>query len=274
MLSEGAGSVRLRCRQTFEGGFTVSRSLLRPLPRPRAARTLLCLSFCGGGTAPFRRWAQVLPPDVELALYCYPGRETRFGTPFAADWQELVGDALEAVRGLAGRPYALVGHSMGGWVAFDLARRAVRRAVAPPQALIVSAADAPSHWQHLKKGVPALGDTDEDLVGWMGASGQLPEGLRADPQIRQIAVELLRADMRVLETYRYGAGERAPVPVQVLYGREEGTEAAAGRWRALSPAGFEATRLPGGHFYTPQVWSRLPEYMTWVGPARPGIQCI
>jgi surfactin synthase thioesterase subunit len=244
----------------------VSRSLLRPLPRPRAARTLLCLSFCGGGTAVFRPWVHALPDDVELALYCYPGRESRFGTPFAADWDGLISDALEGVRSIAGRPYALMGHSMGAWVAFDLARRAPRAAVAPPEALIASGADAPSHWQQVKHAVPGPDDTDGALLDWMIGNEQIPEELRGVPDVLRMAVDLLRADMRIVDSYRYRDGERAPVPVQVLYGEQDGTEEGAERWRLLSPKGFEATRLPGGHFYTPEVWSRLPEHVTWLRP--------
>ncbi|MFI9100866.1 thioesterase II family protein [Streptomyces fildesensis] len=238
-------------------------SLVRPLPRPHASRTLLCMSFCGGGTAPFRPWARTLPEDVELVLHCYPGREGRFTAPFADDWDEMLDDALEALHDIARRPYILFGHSMGAWVAFDLARRAPDEGLAPPQSLVVSAADSPARWRLAAEQRPRSDDTDEQLVDWMRGKGQLPESLLADPDIMQIAVEILRADMRVMNSYRYRAGERAQVPVQVLLGEDDSISGAAQeRWRQLSDGRMHATLLPGGHFYTPEVWARLPDHLT------------
>ncbi|MFI6641765.1 thioesterase II family protein [Streptomyces sp. NPDC050504] len=250
----------------------MSGALIRPRPRPRASRTLLCLSFCGGGTAPFRSWADALPDDVELALYCYPGREARFTVPFARDWEELLGDAVAAVRTVAARPYVLFGHSMGAWVAFDLARRVEGAgAFAPPLALVASAAEAPSRVRAGAHTTPCVHDTDAALLDWMGTSGQLPEAVRAEPEMMQIALELFRADLRVVDTYRFAPHDRVRTPVQVLYGEDDDVDAGAvERWRALTDGGLTADALPGGHFYTPGAWARLPGRLAALRPARLG----
>ncbi|MFG2132147.1 thioesterase II family protein [Streptomyces sp. NPDC048751] len=249
----------------------MSAPLLRPLPRPHAERTLFCLSFCGGGTAPFRPWAAALPEDTELVLYCYPGREGRYSSPFARDWEELLGGALTALRGVATRPYVLAGHSMGAWVAFDLALRAERAEVAPPQALVVSAAHAPDSRRTDPDAPPHVGNTDEELLDWMFTVGQMPEAVRAEPELRQMAVEVLRADLRAMDTYRYHPGDRVRAPLQLLHGEDDDLDAEAlARWRPLTTGRFESTPLPGGHFYTPPVWQRLPAHMTALRPERAG----
>ncbi|WP_049579670.1 thioesterase II family protein [Streptomyces sp. SBT349] len=241
-------------------------SAIRPLPRPHASRTLLCLSFCGGGTAPFRPWARSLPEDVELVLHCYPGREGRFTEPFAKDWRDMLDDALTALRGIARRPYVLFGHSMGAWAAFDLARRASAEGLPAPQSLALSAADSPALWRNATRHRPEPNDTDQQLIDWMCAKGQLPESILGDEGIMQIAVEILRADLGIMNSYRYGAGDRVEVPVQVLLGEDDSIGAEAPeRWRLLNGGPLEATWLPGGHFYTPEVWARLPEYLTVLG---------
>ncbi|MEU5720045.1 thioesterase domain-containing protein [Streptomyces sp. NPDC020403] len=248
-------------------------AVYRPRPRPGAGRVLVCLSFCGGGTAPFRRWADVMPADVELALICYPGREMRFGTPFARDWIALRDDVVNAVRGLTSRPYTLFGHSMGSWLAFETAAQLGRLGVPPPSALVVSGGVAPHKRQAHRAHTPRSDDGDDALVAWMRAFGQMPAVVANEPELRSIAVELLRADLAVSESYRFTEGTRASVPLRLLYGSGDTAPFAEveADWRSLADGGFESCELPGGHFYETDVWSGLPRWCTEAlpGAARP-----
>lgn len=112
-------------------------------PDRHTVRTLLCLGFCGGGTGPYHSWSDSLPAEVALSAICYPGREGRFLEPYAADWEELAADATTAVLSAADGPYVLFGHSMGGWMAFDVAARIEDAAGPAPEALVVSSCNAP-----------------------------------------------------------------------------------------------------------------------------------
>ncbi|MFJ7083070.1 thioesterase II family protein [Streptomyces griseus] len=240
----------------------------RPRPRPRADRVLVCLSYCGGGTAPFRGWAQQLPEDVELALVCYPGREARYGTPFARDWVTLRDDVVRAVRDVAARPYTLFGHSMGSWMAFETAAQLERLGVTPPSALVVSGGVAP-HRRQDRTDVPRSTDDDDALVAWMREFGQMSAMVANEPDLRDLAVELLRADLAVSESYRFVPGTRVSAPLRMLYGAED-TESfgeVERDWKSLADGGFEAFELPGGHFYEPEVWSRMPWWCTEAAPS-------
>lgn len=239
-----------------------------PVRRPGAGRVLVCLSYCGGGTAAFRAWARHLPSDVDLALICYPGREGRYSVPFATDWSSLLTDVLGALREVATRPYVLFGHSMGAWVAFDAAVRAECLGLRPPSALIVSASDSPSRHRSRREGRPAVADTDDDLLSWLTRVGQLPAEILADADLRQMAVELLRADLRMSSTYRYEPGVRVQAPVQVIHGADDplAPAEAARRWREQAAGPFSVTALPGGHFYTGDDWARLPRHFTALSP--------
>lgn len=248
-------------------------AVYRPRPRPDAARVLVCLSYCGGGTAPYRAWADALPDDTELALVCYPGRESRFTTPFARDWTALRDDVVRAlVHGLADRPYVLFGHSMGSWVAFETAVELQRAGQAVPSALVVSGGVAPHRRREHPGTLPSSDADDDTLVTWMRGLGQLSPELAAVPDIVRIATEVLRADIVVSESYRCTAGARLSMPLRVLYGTDDTAPFAEveRHWRSLADGPFEAVELPGGHFYTPEVWSGLPRWCTLAVPGPGG----
>jgi surfactin synthase thioesterase subunit len=220
---------------------------------------LVCLGYSGGGTAPFRSWATQLPDDMELVLVCYPGRESRFSEPYATEWDPLCDEVVDAVvTEVATRPYVLFGHSMGAVMAFEVAARAEGRGHGPT-ALTVSASEAPPDWP-VPGHEPNLGQTDDELVHWMSTVGQLPQALLDEPELVQMAVSLLRADLTVSASYRYRPGTTVRAPLQIVYGVDDGDDSAgsAKRWLGLGEGSVRVDELPGGHFYTPEIWSTFP----------------
>jgi surfactin synthase thioesterase subunit len=238
-------------------------ALVRPRQVPDARRTLVCLGFCGGGAGVYLRWADSMPPGTELAAVCYPGREGRFMEDFAADWDALAEDALAVVTAVEG-PYVLFGHSMGGWMAFDVASRIEERGGRAPEALVVSAANAPSFGLTVRDMFPAQQDTDEQLMDWMRTFGLLPEHVLGDPDLAQMALELMRADIRVRDTFYHREGAKVSTPLQILSGTDDDIidQHVAEHWRKLSTSDVRHDVLPGGHFYTPDIWRGLPSRIT------------
>ncbi|MFB4280392.1 thioesterase II family protein [Nonomuraea sp. MTCD27] len=238
-------------------------TVIRPAPRAAATRSLVCLGFCGGGTGAYRSWAAALDQRTQLALVCYPGREGRFAESFARTWEELAEDATAAVLSAADRPYVLFGHSMGGWMAFDVVTRIERQGGPLPAALVVSSCNAPNRGLTERDRFPALGDSDTELLAWMATIGLLPGHARSDSGLMEMAYELMRADIRVRDSYRYPPGATTGVPVQVLWGRDDRViePAVAAQWRQVCRGRFRCDSLPGGHFYTPDVWRALPAHI-------------
>ncbi|MFF2547933.1 thioesterase II family protein [Kitasatospora sp. NPDC058063] len=237
--------------------------------RPKdAALTLICLGFCGGGTASYHLWGDAVPDDIALSAICYPGREGRFLEDFATDWEELAQDATAAVLSAVDGPYVLFGHSMGGWMAFDVAARIESDGGPLPRNLVVSSANAPARGLTPRDMFPSQQDDDDGLLLWMKTHGLMPAHVLEDPELQEMSVELMRADIRVRDTFRYTEGATVSMPVQMLSGADDDViEANAGeQWRTLALGEYRHDVLPGGHFYTPEVWRTLPSRIAALDP--------
>ncbi|MEU6477515.1 alpha/beta fold hydrolase [Streptomyces sp. NPDC047017] len=214
--------------------------LLRHTPGARTGTRLVCLPHAGGAPGMFVPWADGLGPDVELV-------SVRYGTP------GRVPDSVAALAGLVAgelgrlprRPTLLFGHSMGGIVAYEVARRCPARAGLVR--LVVSGTVAPA--AHLP------GDThrldDEAFVAELTALGGTDAELLADPAARSVWLPPIRRDFRLIDTYRHRPGPPLACPVTALAGHDdhEAPPDLMRAWRDTTSAGFDLRVFPGGHFY-------------------------
>ena len=191
-----------------------------PPPRVRVA----CIGPAGAGACWFHGWGYMLPSWVEVLPVELPQRNTRLRErmpvrPEAlthgprltrarvaqADLHALVRDlARDLAPGLCAgvTPYALVGHSFGAWVAYELARALPT----PPIALYASANRAPqlagpSHDPDPEgASLASLADEAEFWRRFEGRYGRNPD--LQHPAVRRFVLPLLRADFGCLEASR------------------------------------------------------------------------
>eukprot|EP00803_Ostreobium_quekettii_P010990 evm.model.scf_119EXC.8 EVM.evm.TU.scf_119EXC.8 scf_119EXC:62742-63992(+) len=127
-------------------------------PTPGSRLRLFCFPPAGTGAWAYHGWGPGLPADIEILPVELPGRNSRAGEPAMEAMAPLVAEVVEAVTPLMReRPFVLFGHSMGAWVAYEVAL-ALARAGGPTPAKV--GADS----------VPACG-------GW-GDVDRLADGVR------------------------------------------------------------------------------------------------
>lgn len=217
--------------------------------RPDAAVRLLCFNHAGGGTVEFRGWSEGLPSHVDVLPVVLPGRETRISERPIDDLGQLVEALLPALLPVVRMgPYAIYGHSMGAWVAFELAR-ALRRARQPmPVHLVVAARRAP----HRPARLPALSHLAGDafVAAVQERYAAIPDAVRANRELMDLLLPMLRADFALLDGYRYRDEPPLDVPLTALLGQEDRVELAADvRAWSEHARSFDFRALPGGHFF-------------------------
>jgi medium-chain acyl-[acyl-carrier-protein] hydrolase len=218
---------------------------------------LICFPYAGVGTAAFRGWPEALSPSIEVCLARLPGRDGRFHEAPFVRMSALVEAMASAVAGALDKPTALFGHSMGAWIAFELARELRRRHGFTPHRLFVSARSAPQIEQSgLRIGeLPNAEFVAEVQRRYSG----IPKEVLANDDLLQILLPTLRADVMMLERYRYVDEAPLACPVSAFGGCEdrEVTPADLRSWQAQGTGPFTLRMFPGDHFFLNGARARL-----------------
>ncbi len=210
---------------------------------------VLCLPFAGAGASAFRR-AQEYPADiVRIVPLQLPGRDERFAEPPFTDAVTAVDDLLPTALDLvAGSPaVAVFGHSLGAVLAFELAYRL--RQLPQPDLVRVFVSGSPGPWT--RREVRATGMTDADfLLQVRGFAGYSHPALE-HPELRDMLLPTLRADVEMHENYLAQPGQTVDVPIISIRGSEDElvSREQAAQWQAASTAGCELREVPGNHMY-------------------------
>ena len=256
----------------------------------------MCFPYAGGGGAPFRRWLDDLPGWVELWTADLPGRERRISEPAADRVDSIVAGAVRSIDALdAAAPppdpavpvgpdgvahpapaLVLLGHSMGAFIAFELAHELIRLGRPAPAALVVSAARAPQ----LDDPHPRLHDLpDDEFLAAVGRLDGTPPVVFEDEELRRLVLPTLRADFTAVETYRHRDRPPLPCPILAYAALDDAvvTPSEMEPWSDLTSAGFELRTFPGGHFFLQddpgQFVDRLAADLRIVVPEDPLTRC-
>ncbi len=120
-----------------------SEYYIRPQKVPSSRARLVSFPYAGAGAVVYYQWAAGLLPDIELICIQYPGRGRLNKMAPCTRIEEVVAECCATVSALSDKPFYFFGHSMGALVAFETVRTLRSSGKPLPQALIISACDAP-----------------------------------------------------------------------------------------------------------------------------------
>jgi surfactin synthase thioesterase subunit len=197
-------------------------------------------------------------PEIETIYVHLPAREGRFRDTAFTSVRNLSEHIAASMEPLLDRPFAMFGHSLGAVIAFETIRVLRARGNADPRTLFVSASRAP-HLPHPHAPLHHLSD-DELLRGVNERyDGSVPPVVLTNPELRELFVPTLRADLTALETYAFEPGEPLACPISAFCGRTDPTvsSAAIAPWSIHGQAGFRMRMVDGGHLFLQSARSVL-----------------
>lgn len=217
---------------------------------------LLIFPHAGGSAQFYLPFSKAFTTDVKRVAVQYPGKGGTHDLASFTSIPDLAGRVLEMISPLdqsTGR-VSFFGHSMGGLLAFEVARR-LEAVGNPVAALFVSASAAPG-----RVGFDETTDSDEGLLRaaaqFTGASPELLENTDFAARI----LPTLRG-FRAIGDYDCPAEATVSCPIAAYYG-EDDEIATADRvlaWSDRTTSDFTVRAFPGHHFY---LNDHLPELVS------------
>lgn len=210
---------------------------------------VLCFPFAGAGASAFRRSQEYSARRVRIVPVELPGRAQRFAEPPYTQVSAAVDGLLPEVRHLLddAREVALFGHSLGAVLAFDMALRLEDEGRFAVRGVFVSGSPGP--WTRRTRRATGLSD-DEFLDRVKELAGHEHPALE-DPELREMLLPALRADVEMHEDYLAEPGVRLSAPVFSIRGADDELVSAdeAAQWAEATTGAFRTVELPGNHMY-------------------------
>ena len=150
-------------------------------------------------------------------------------------------------------PFAFFGHSMGGLIAFELARQLRRERHPLPVHLFISAKCCPRQIDDFATGELS----DRELIEVLRRHEGTPREVLENAELMELLLPVVRADMELCNTHIYNPEPPLECPITVFGGLRDhisGRVCLEG-WRDYTTGAFTLRMFPAGHFFL-QTWER------------------
>ncbi|GAB3225735.1 thioesterase II family protein [Mycolicibacterium hippocampi] len=233
---------------------------------------LFIFPHAGGSAQYYVPFAKTFTTDIKRVAVQYPGQRGKQDFASFTSLPALADEVCKMVSpdkegGVDGPPIAFFGHSMGGLLAFEVARR-FEAAGRPIAALFVSACAAPG-----RVGYDDIPEDDEGLLAAVSTlTGASPEFMQ-NPEFAASILPTLRG-LKAIANYNCPAEVTLSCPIHVFYGDDDeiATAEKVTPWSERTTAAFTMREFKGHHFYlNDHLGALVPEVeqKIWDRIARP-----
>jgi surfactin synthase thioesterase subunit len=213
---------------------------------------LFTVPYAGGHSMVFRNLKTMLQDTIQVETLEPPGRGKRANEPLMNDLNQIAEDMYgQIVKITNGRPFSVLGHSMGALIAYLISKRALEKDKESVVHLFCSGHIAPIVPKIEPGETPRYKANSTEFWAYIESLGALPPELKAHEELMSYFEPIVRADIQALESYVYEKPEvPLNVPLTVFYGISD-IETPIHKllpWQSETTMPVKFIPQPGGHF--------------------------
>jgi surfactin synthase thioesterase subunit len=148
----------------------------------------------------YYKWRKYLDSEIELCPIELAGRGSRLENPFYESIHDAVEDIFQIIKNDLEGDYALFGHSMGSWLALELALKLKKMGYNDPLHVFFSGNRAP-HMIRNEKVLHLL--PDDEFIQEIYKIGGTSEELMNNKDLLDFFIPIVKSDYKIIETYQF-----------------------------------------------------------------------
>lgn len=248
LIYNNIDELRSSCNSTI----TRSKDIVVLSQHPNAPMRLICFHDAGGSISLFDEWDKLLGDQFEIVCVQLPGRGDRSDEMPYQKFEQFVNEYIAKLhQATENKPFVLYGHSMGGLLAFETARRLENEYKQIPEALIISGTPSLNGYVNtFVNGIIESNYTDEQLVKLLPSADKIDLSNEYHARL----VRTLRADFELIHSYRYNQGPKLATRVVALSATQDDrvTFLDVMKWQGETSNNFRLEVRSGGHNFVYQ----------------------
>ena len=210
---------------------------------------LFCIAHAGGSVSVFYQWKSLIKENITLMPFELAGRGGRFGEPLYKSWDQAIQDVYKyIVNNINDESYAILGHSMGSWIAFDVVSKIKKNGLKEPEHIFFSG-NTPPHIPYQEEKISHL--TEEEFIKKIKEKGDTPDIVFEDNTLRELLLPVIKSDYHILEEYNHTKKSiQFNSSIHVMYGKRDILEESSLKeWNKYAIDDFDMHSFEGGHMF-------------------------